>query len=90
MLDTAAARRAQPRRSGAREELRELTEERPGKDWDEDYMEAMVEGHERVLKHLQDAIKAANAGELRTALEADAAKVQAHLNKAREIKDKIG
>jgi putative membrane protein len=88
MLDTAAAdaRRLAGR---AREEMRELTEERPGKDWDEDYMEAMVEGHQRVLTRLQDAAKAANPGELRTALEAAAAKVQAHLNRARELKDKI-
>ena len=88
MLDTASAD-ARRLADLTREEVRELTEEPRGKDWDEDYMEAMVEDHQKVLTRLQEAARGTNAGELRTALEAAAAKVQAHLKRARELKDQI-
>jgi putative membrane protein len=88
VLDTTADA-ASDLANDARDEIRDLADKAPGRGWDEDYMEAMVEGHEKVLNHLQDAAKNANAAELRSALDAAAAKVQAHLAKAREIKAKI-
>ena len=73
----------------ARDELRKLADKASGRDWDEDYMEAMVEGHEKVLNHLQEAAKNTNSAEVRSALDAAAMKVQSHLARAREIKAKI-
>ena len=73
----------------ARDEFRKLADQAAGRDWDEDYMEAMVEGHEKVLNHLQEAAKNTTVPEVRAALDTAAAKVQSHLAKAREIKAKI-
>jgi putative membrane protein len=88
VLDTTADA-ASDLANDARDELRKLADKASGRDWDEDFMDTMVEGHEKVLNHLQDAAKNANVAEVRSALDAAVAKVQSHLAKAREIKAKI-
>jgi putative membrane protein len=75
--------------SDARDELRKLAGKASGREWDEDFMETMVEGHEKVLDHLQEAAKNTNVAEVRSALDTAAATVQTHLARAREIKAKI-
>jgi len=75
--------------SDARDELRKLAGKASGREWDEDFMETMVEGHEKVLNHLQEAAKNTNVAEVRSALDTAAATVQTHLARAREIKAKI-
>jgi len=72
-----------------RDELRKLADKASGRDWDQDFMDTMVEGHEKVLDHLQNAAKNTNVAEVRSALDTAAAKVQSHLTRAREIKAKI-
>ena len=69
--------------------IKELTEKPAGKEWDEEYMEVMVEGHENVLKRLQEALEKANTTELRAALDTTIAKVKTHLSQARDLPDKI-
>ena len=88
VLDT-TAEAASDLGNDTRDELRKLADKASGRDWDEDFMETMVEGHEKVLDHLQDAAKNTNAAEVRSALDTAAAKVQSHLARARQIKAKI-
>jgi putative membrane protein len=73
----------------AREELNELTEKAAGADWDKNYMDKMVDGHQKVLDKLQDAAKSTTDAEVRTALEGAVGKVQTHLTKAQDIRAKL-
>jgi putative membrane protein len=72
------------------DELKELSEKQAGKDWDEEYMEHQVDAHKKVLDKLREAEQAATNPELKTMLTKAAAKVQEHLTKAEQIKDKVG
>ncbi|HEU4995411.1 MAG TPA: DUF4142 domain-containing protein [Gemmatimonadaceae bacterium] len=74
--------------TGATDALKELTEKPAGADWDKNYMDKMVSGHETVLQKLRDAAKTTDT-EVRTALEKAIAKVDAHLTKAKEVRAKL-
>jgi putative membrane protein len=67
---------------------KELTDKPAGADWDKNYMDKMVAGHETVLDKLRDAAKTTDV-EVRTALEGAITKVEAHLNKAKEVRAKL-
>ncbi len=69
------------------DDIKDLSNKKVGKDWDEDYMEKQVGTHQKVLDKLNDASQAAKAPELKTAVEESIAKVQAHLTQAKAIKD---
>lgn len=71
------------------EALKELTEKAAGADWDKNYIDKMVDGHQKVLDKLQDAAKNTNDTELRAALESAVGKVQTHLTKAKDLKEKL-
>jgi len=68
-------------------DIKDLTDKKVGKDWDEDYMEIQIDTHQKVLDKLNDASQSAQAPELKTALTAAIAKVQDHLTQAKTIKD---
>ena len=68
-------------------DLKELQGKKAGKDFDEDYMEKQIDTHQKVLDKLNDASKSAKAPELKSAVDASIAKVQAHLTQAKAIKD---
>ena len=70
----------------ARGAIKDLTDKKAGTDWDDDYIDKMVDGHKKVLDKLQDAAKNTTNTELRTALEQVTGKVQQHLTKAEDIK----
>jgi putative membrane protein len=70
-----------------RENLKDLTDKPAGKDWDEAYLDKQIEGHEEVLKKLEDAQKATTDPELKEALNKAVGKVQSHLTKAKDIKE---
>jgi putative membrane protein len=70
----------------AHKELKDLTDKAAGADWDEDFIEHEIDGHQKVLDKLQDAAKNTNNAELRAALEKASGKVQQHLTKAQDIK----
>lgn len=72
-----------------RDELKELNEKAAGLDWDEEYMKSMVEGHEKVLKQLQEALQRTNDAEVKQALQSAITKVQAHLTTARDVRSKL-
>lgn len=68
-------------------DLKDLSNKKIGKDWDEDYMEKQIDTHQKVLDKLNDASKSAKAPELKSALSEAIAKVQDHLTQAKTIKD---
>jgi putative membrane protein len=72
-----------------RDEIKDLTEKAAGADWDKDYMDKVVDDHQKVLDKLQDAAKNTTNPDLRAALEKATGKVQQHLTKAQDIKTNV-
>lgn len=70
-----------------RDEIKDLADKKPGKDWDEDYIEKQIDDHKKVLDKLQDAAKNATDPALRASITKATGKVQEHLTKAQAIKD---
>ena len=68
-------------------DIKDLSNKKVGKDWDEDYMEMQVDTHQKVLDKLNDASMSAKAPELKSALTEAIATVQDHLTQAKQIKD---
>ena len=73
----------------ARDEVKDLTEKAAGADWDKDFINKMIDDHQKVLDKLQDAAKNTTNADLRTALEKATRKVQQHLTKAQDIKANV-
>ena len=71
----------------SRDLVKDLTSKKPGKDWDEDYIEHEIDGHKKVLDKLQDAEKSTTNADLKAMLTKAVGKVQEHLTKAEDIKD---
>lgn len=69
-----------------RKELKDLNDKAAGADWDEDFINHEIDGHQKVLDKLQDAAKNTSDADLRAALEKASGKVQQHLTKAQDIK----
>ena len=67
------------------DKLKELTDKAKGADWDKNYIDFMVDGHQKVLGKLQDAAKATNDTTVAAGLAKATAKVQEHLTKAQSI-----
>ena len=72
----------------ARDQVKDLTEKAAGADWDKDFINKMIDDHQKVLDKLQDAAKNTTNTDLRAALEKATGKVQQHLTKAQDIKSK--
>ena len=71
--------------SGGADKLKELTDKAKGADWDKNYIDFMVDGHQKVLGKLQDAAKATTDTTVAAGLAKATAKVQEHLTKAQSI-----
>jgi putative membrane protein len=69
------------------DQIKDLTNKKAGKDWDEDYMGKQVDDHQKVLDKLNDASQSAKSPDLKNALNESIAKVQGHLTQAKAIKD---
>jgi len=67
------------------DKLKELTDKAKGADWDKNYIDFMVDGHQKVLGKLQDAAKATTDTTVAAGLSKATAKVQEHLTKAQSI-----
>jgi putative membrane protein len=67
------------------DKLKELTDKAKGADWDKNYIDFMVDGHQKVLGKLQDAAKATSDTTVAAGLAKASAKVQEHLTKAQSI-----
>jgi putative membrane protein len=71
------------------DEVKDLTDKAAGADWDKNYMDKMIDDHQKVLDKLQDAAKNTTDADVSKALVETTAKVQAHLTKAQDIKAKL-
>ena len=69
------------------DDIKDLTDKKPGRDWDEAYVDNQIKDHKDVLDKLMDASKNTTDPDLRAALEKATGKVQEHLTKAQDIKD---
>ena len=69
------------------DDVKELNDDKAGKDWDQDYIGKQVDAHQTVLDKLQDASKSAQNAQLKDALSQSIGKVQEHLTKAKALKD---
>lgn len=69
-----------------RDAVKDFTDKAAGADWDKDYMDKMIDDHQKVLDKLQDAAKNTSDADVRTALTKATGKVQEHLTKAQSIK----
>jgi putative membrane protein len=67
------------------DKLKELTDKAKGADWDKNYIDFMVDGHQKVLGKLQDAAKATSDTTVAAGLAKATSKVQEHLTKAQSI-----
>ena len=72
-----------------RDEVKDLTEKPAGADWDKDFINKMIDDHQKVLDKLQDAAKNTTNPDLRAALEKATGEVQQHLTKAQDIKTNV-
>jgi putative membrane protein len=72
---------------GAEKDIKDLTDKKAGKDWDEDYMGKQVDTHQKVLDKLNDAVQSVKSADLKNALNESIATVQGHLTQAKAIKD---
>jgi putative membrane protein len=72
-----------------RDEIKDLTDKAKGADWDKNYMDKMIEDHQKVLEKLQDAAKSNTNADVTKALTDASAKVQEHLTKAQAIRAKL-
>ena len=75
--------------NGSRDELKDLNDKAAGKDWDKNFIDKEIDGHQHVLDKLQDASKNTNDADLRAGLEKATGKVQEHLTKAQDLKAKL-
>jgi putative membrane protein len=67
--------------------VQDLTQKQAGKDFDEDYMEKQVDGHQTVVDKLNDLSGKTQNADLKALMQKALPKVQAHLNSAKDIKD---
>lgn len=75
--------------NNGRDQVKDLTDKAAGADWDKNFIDKMIDDHQKALDKLQDASKNTTNTELRAALEKATGKVQQHLTKAQDIKNNV-
>jgi len=70
------------------DDINDLTKKTAGADWDKEFIDHEINDHKDLLDKLQDVAKKTTSSDLRAALEKATGKVQEHLTKAQDIKDK--
>lgn len=71
------------------DEVKDLTDKAKGADWDKDFMDKMVEDHQKVLDKLNSAAKDNTDPDVTKALTDASSHVQEHLTKAQAIRAKL-
>jgi putative membrane protein len=71
------------------DEIRDLVGKPRGADWDKDFINQAIEGHQKILSELQDAAKNSPSASVRASLERASAIIQEHLTKAQDIKKNV-
>jgi putative membrane protein len=75
--------------SQAADAMQELTAKPASADWDKNYMDKMVAGHQMVLGRLQEAARTTTDADVKQALETAIGKVQTHLTRAQDVRAKL-
>ena len=73
----------------ANDELKDLSAKAKGADWDKDFINDMIDDHQKVLSQLQDAAQNSQNATVRSALEKASGVVQQHLTKAQDIQKNV-
>lgn len=74
------------------EEMRDKVEElrgKTGKDFDKEYMDVQVDAHQKTLDRLKDMQDDAQNAQLKSLITSAIPKVQAHLDRAKKLKDQV-
>lgn len=71
----------------SQKEMQDLTSNAKGADWDKNFVDKEIDGHQKVLQTLQQAQNSTQNAQLKDMLTKATAKVQEHLQKAQALKD---
>jgi putative membrane protein len=71
----------------AQSDIQDMNSKAKGKDWDKDFVDKEIDGHQKVLQKLQQAQSSTQNAQLKEMLTKAEAKVQEHLQKAQALKD---
>lgn len=70
----------------AHDEYKDLSDKKAGKDWDKEFIDKQVDGHQKTLDKLQQLEQSTTDSTLKAMLTKAAGKVQEHLTKAQDLK----
>ena len=70
----------------ASDEYKDLSDKKAGKDWDKEFIDKQVDGHQKTLDKLQQIEQNTTDSTLKAMLTKAAGKVQEHLTKAQDLK----
>jgi len=71
----------------AQSEMQDLNSKAKGSDWDKEFVDKEIDGHQKVLQKLQQAQSSTQNAQLKDMLTQATTKVQQHLQKAQALKD---
>jgi putative membrane protein len=71
------------------DEITDLNGKTKGADWDKEFIEQVIQGHQKILGELQDAAKNSPSASVRGVLEQQSGTFQQHLTKAQDIKANV-
>jgi putative membrane protein len=71
------------------DEIKDLSGKTKGADWDKDFINQAIDGHQKILSQLQDDGQNSANASVRSSIEKSTAIVQQHLTKAQDIKSNV-
>jgi len=71
------------------DEITDLNGKTKGADWDKEFINQVIDGHQKILGELQDAAKNSPSASVRGVLEQQSGIFQQHLTKAQDIKANV-
>ncbi|NUO64081.1 MAG: DUF4142 domain-containing protein [Gemmatimonadaceae bacterium] len=73
----------------ASDEYKDLADKKAGKDWDKEFIDKQVDGHQKTLDKLQELEQNTTDSTLKAMLTKASGKVQEHLTKAQDLKKQL-
>jgi putative membrane protein len=71
------------------DEIKDLSGKTKGADWDKEFINQVIDGHQKILSQLQDAGKNTQNATMRASIEKATGVIQEHLTKAQDIKTNV-
>jgi putative membrane protein len=71
------------------DEIKDLNGKTKGADWDKEFINQIIDGHQKILSQFQDAAKNSPSASVRSELEKASGVIQQHLTKAQDIKTNV-